>query len=76
MSLVRARIGSIKSQTARLYRMSSTLGTEAKAKHEWIVILPDHDGALETRMKVRQWVLHFSVLPTQYLGNIEITSIT
>jgi len=29
--------------------MTSTL----PSKFEWIVILPDHEGALETRMKVR-----------------------
>ncbi|TKA66303.1 hypothetical protein B0A49_06944 [Cryomyces minteri] len=30
--------------------MSSTSGP---AKHEWICILPDHEGALERRMEVR-----------------------
>ncbi|KAI9701609.1 MAG: hypothetical protein M1836_001665 [Candelina mexicana] len=26
----------------------------ASAKHEWIIILPDHEGVLEQRMRVRQ----------------------
>ncbi|KAI9712516.1 MAG: hypothetical protein M1812_006825 [Candelaria pacifica] len=32
----------------------------APTKHEWIVILPDHEGVLEQRMKVRQ--AHFDNL--------------
>ncbi|KAA6414427.1 MAG: hypothetical protein FRX48_01176 [Lasallia pustulata] len=28
--------------------------SSAATKHEWIVILPDHEGALERRMQVRQ----------------------
>ena len=27
-----------------------------RSKHEWLVILPDHDGILEKRMSVRQYV--------------------
>lgn len=27
--------------------------TVARQKHEWIVILPDHDGMLQKRMEVR-----------------------
>lgn len=27
--------------------------TVARQKHEWIVILPDHDGMLQKRMQVR-----------------------
>ena len=34
----------------------SMSSSNTPTKHEWIVILPDHAGALEHRMKVRQYV--------------------
>ena len=44
-----------KSHQERIRRMSSNVGTsgEGLAKHDWIVILPDHMGVLEKRMSVR-----------------------
>ena len=33
-------------------RIMSSAGV-ARQKHEWIVILPDHDGMLQKRMEVR-----------------------
>lgn len=30
-----------------------SFNTASSQKHEWIVILPDHKGALEQRMRVR-----------------------
>ncbi|KAK5140662.1 hypothetical protein LTR04_002895 [Oleoguttula sp. CCFEE 6159] len=37
--------------------------TSSPAKHEWICILPDHEGALERRMEVRPYVAIPSVPP-------------
>jgi len=33
------------------------MSTEAPKKHEFIIILPDQEGALERRMEVRGYVL-------------------
>jgi hypothetical protein len=32
------------------------MASSEPVKHEWIVILPDHEGALQSRMKVRPYV--------------------
>jgi broad-specificity NMP kinase len=48
------------SQTAPFHISSSinrTMSTEAPKKHEFIIILPDQEGALERRMEVRGYVV-------------------
>jgi len=39
------------------HQVARTMASATPSKFEWIVILPDNTGALETRMKVRPWVL-------------------
>jgi len=36
----------------------------APQKHEWLVILPDNEGALEARMKVRPYVYNSTFSPS------------
>jgi len=36
------------------------MSTEAPKKHEFIIILPDQEGALERRMEVRGYVVFCS----------------
>lgn len=44
-------------------KMSNAAG-DGKKRHEWIVILPDHAGALEKRMQVRPYAfLYFFNAP-------------
>lgn len=47
--------GSI-NQHQRNIMSSEVVGTAKPQQLEWLVILPDHDGALEKRLKVRGYV--------------------
>lgn len=41
-----------------------TMASSSEApKHEWLVIIPDFDGALEKRLAVRPYVFAFAFLP-------------
>ena len=35
----------------------TTAATESKPKHEWLVIMPDHEGVLAKRMSVRAYAI-------------------
>jgi len=43
------------------------MSTEAPKKHEFIIILPDQEGALERRMEVRGYVLPVLCYPVLLL---------
>ena len=56
---------------SKVLKMSvTTAATPSKPKHEWLVILPDHEGVLEKRMSVRPYA-HLPYLPYYLLQATE-----
>jgi hypothetical protein len=59
-SLLRFTSRSVTRNIRPFTQIKRTMASQPAGKSEWLVIVPDHEGVLQKRMEVRQYVFRLS----------------